>query len=62
MAFLPIGSCLENLLTVTAIITQNRAAYDEGLASFRDPHKKYWVSGGTEDREVLRGFLILEGT
>lgn len=43
---------------VTAIISQNGNAYDEGLGAFWDPIRKYWASGAQEDREALIPALL----
>lgn len=42
---------------ITAIITQNGNAYDEGLGKDWDPIKKYWKNPTESNREALRGFL-----
>jgi pimeloyl-ACP methyl ester carboxylesterase len=48
---------------VTAIISQNGNAYEEGLGDAWDPIRKYWASPTAENREVLRqNILTLEGT
>lgn len=48
---------------VTAIISQNGNAYDEGLGDAWGPIRKYWASPTAENREVLRhNILTLEGT
>lgn len=41
---------------ITAIISQNGNAYDEGLASGWDGIKKYWQSPTAENRAALRDF------
>lgn len=46
---------------VTAIITQNGNAYEEGLGDAWDPIKKYWRDPSHENREALRRFLKPEG-
>jgi pimeloyl-ACP methyl ester carboxylesterase len=46
---------------VTALITQNGNAYEEGLSDAWDPIKKYWREPNTENREALRQFLKPEG-
>jgi len=48
---------------VTAIVTQNGNAYEEGLGDAWAPIRKYWASPTTENREVIRkSILTLEGT
>ena len=48
---------------VTAIITQNGNAYEEGLADAWAPIRKYWAEPTPENRELLRtNILTLEGT
>lgn len=48
---------------VTAIVTQNGNAYEEGLGDAWGPIRKYWAEPTAENREVLRNnILTLEGT
>jgi pimeloyl-ACP methyl ester carboxylesterase len=48
---------------VTAIVTQNGNAYEEGLADAWAPIRKYWAEPTSENREVLRSnILTFEGT
>ncbi len=48
---------------VTAIISQNGNAYEEGLGEAWGPIRKYWSSPTAENREVLRqNILTLAGT
>ena len=48
---------------VTAIISQNGNAYEEGLGSAWGPIRQYWASPTAQNREVLRkNILTLEGT
>ena len=48
---------------VTAIVSQNGKAYEEGLGDAWDPIRKYWAAPTTENREVIRkNILTLEGT
>jgi len=48
---------------VTAIISQNGNAYEEGLGDAWGPIRKYWAAPTAENREVLRqNILTLEGT
>lgn len=46
---------------VTAIITQNGNAYEEGLGDAWDPIRKYWREPTPENREALRQFLKPDG-
>ena len=48
---------------VTAIVSQNGNAYEEGLGDAWDPIRRYWATPSTENRETLRReVLTLEGT
>jgi pimeloyl-ACP methyl ester carboxylesterase len=48
---------------VTAIVSQNGNAYEEGLGEAWGPIRQYWASPTPENREVLRkNILTLEGT
>jgi len=48
---------------VTAIVTQNGNAYEEGLSDAWDPIRKYWADPTATNRDVLRkNILTLEGT
>jgi pimeloyl-ACP methyl ester carboxylesterase len=48
---------------VTAIVSQNGNAYEEGLGDAWGPIRKYWSEPTAENREVLRkNILTLEGT
>jgi pimeloyl-ACP methyl ester carboxylesterase len=48
---------------VTAIVSQNGNAYEEGLGDAWGPIRQYWASPTPENREVLRkNILTLEGT
>ena len=48
---------------ITAIISQNGNAYEEGLGDAWGPIRKYWSASTAENREVLRqNILTLEGT
>jgi pimeloyl-ACP methyl ester carboxylesterase len=48
---------------VTAIISQNGNAYEEGLGDAWGPIRKYWSEPTAENREVLRqNILTFEGT
>jgi len=48
---------------VTAIVSQNGNAYEEGLGDAWGPIRQYWAAPTAENREVLRkNILTLEGT
>jgi pimeloyl-ACP methyl ester carboxylesterase len=48
---------------VTAIVSQNGNAYEEGLSGAWEPIQKYWAVPTAENREVIRkSILTLEGT
>jgi pimeloyl-ACP methyl ester carboxylesterase len=48
---------------VTAIVSQNGNAYEEGLGDAWGPIRKYWASPTAEKRDVIRkNVLTLEGT
>jgi pimeloyl-ACP methyl ester carboxylesterase len=47
---------------VSAIVSQNGNAYEEGLSDAWNPIQRYWQNPTTENRDALRGFLTLEGT
>jgi pimeloyl-ACP methyl ester carboxylesterase len=48
---------------VSAIISQNGNAYEEGLSDAWAPIRKYWAEPTAENREVIRqNILTLEGT
>ena len=48
---------------ITAIVSQNGNAYDEGLGDAWGPIRKYWAEPTAENREVIRkNILTLEGT
>ena len=40
---------------ISAIVTQNGNAYEEGIDQFWDPIKAYWKTHGEKEREALRG-------
>jgi pimeloyl-ACP methyl ester carboxylesterase len=42
---------------ITAIVTQNGNAYEEGLSDGWNPIQKYWKEPTAENRAALRGFL-----
>ena len=47
---------------VTAIVSQNGNAYEEGLGDAWAPIRKYWNEPTAENRDALRNILTLEGT
>ena len=47
---------------ITAIITQNGNAYEEGLSEGWDPIQRYWKKPTRENRRALRQFLTPETT
>ena len=47
---------------VTAIVSQNGNAYEEGLSEGWNPIQKYWKQPTAENREALRDFLKPEAT
>lgn len=47
---------------VTAIITQNGNAYEEGLSDAWGPFFEYWKNDTKENRDALRGLLKVETT
>src|SRR5262249_9436371 len=46
---------------VTAIISQNGNAYEEGLGNAWAPIRRYWSDPSSENREALRKALTPEG-
>ncbi|HEX3658990.1 MAG TPA: alpha/beta hydrolase [Pirellulales bacterium] len=47
---------------ITAIISQNGNAYEEGLSDGWNPIRAYWQEASSANREALRGLLTLEST
>jgi len=47
---------------VSAIITQNGNAYDEGIAGFWEPIKAYWKTHGEAEREAIRWLTSIKAT
>jgi pimeloyl-ACP methyl ester carboxylesterase len=47
---------------ITAIISQNGNAYEEGLSQGWNPIQKYWNEPNAANREALRDFLTPEAT
>jgi pimeloyl-ACP methyl ester carboxylesterase len=46
---------------VSAIVSQNGNAYEEGMGEPWAPLKKWWKEETTENRDVIRGFLGADG-
>src|SRR6516165_5421690 len=46
---------------VTAIVSQNGNAYEEGLGDAWAPIRKYWSSPTPENRDILRKSILTEG-
>lgn len=47
---------------ITAIVSQNGNAYDEGITDAWNPIRALWASGEQKDRDALRGLLTIETT
>jgi pimeloyl-ACP methyl ester carboxylesterase len=47
---------------ITAIVSQNGNAYEEGLSDAWNPIRQYWAAPTPEHREALNGLLTLDGT
>ncbi|MEK6686615.1 MAG: alpha/beta hydrolase [Pseudomonadota bacterium] len=47
---------------ISAIISQNGNAYDEGIAGFWDPIKAYWNTHGETEREAIRWLTSITAT
>ncbi|UPG94543.1 alpha/beta fold hydrolase [Luteibacter aegosomatissinici] len=45
---------------ITAIVSQNGNAYEEGLSTGWQPIQKYWKDGSQANRDALRDFLKLD--
>jgi pimeloyl-ACP methyl ester carboxylesterase len=60
----PVGLrlALANPKRITAIISQNGNAYEEGLSQGWNPIQKYWKEPTAENRSALRDFLTPEAT
>jgi pimeloyl-ACP methyl ester carboxylesterase len=60
----PIGFrlALANPERITAIVSQNGNAYEEGLSQGWNPIQKYWREATPENRATLRDFLTPEAT
>jgi pimeloyl-ACP methyl ester carboxylesterase len=46
---------------VTAIVSQNGNAYENGLGDAWDPIRKYWAAPTAENRDILRKSILTEG-
>jgi pimeloyl-ACP methyl ester carboxylesterase len=46
---------------ITAIVSQNGNAYEEGLGDAWDPIKKYWAAPTAENRDILRQSVLTAG-
>jgi pimeloyl-ACP methyl ester carboxylesterase len=60
----PVGlrMALKNPERISAIISQNGNAYEEGLSSGWDPIRAYWKDPSQANRDALRAFLKPETT
>jgi pimeloyl-ACP methyl ester carboxylesterase len=60
----PVGLrlALTNPERITAIISQNGNAYEEGLSQGWNPIQRYWKEPSVENRAALRDFLTPEAT
>lgn len=60
----PVGFRLfhKNPERISAIISQNGNAYDEGIAGFWDPIKDYWKTHGASEREAIRWLTTVTAT
>ena len=47
---------------ITAIVSQNGNAYDEGLSDAWAPYRAYWESGTRETRDACRAALTADAT
>lgn len=47
---------------ITAIVSQNGNAYEEGLGQAWEPFQRYWREPSSANRDALRGALTLETT
>lgn len=47
---------------ITAIVSQNGNAYEEGLSAGWNPIQKYWAEPSPENRTALKAFLASEST
>jgi pimeloyl-ACP methyl ester carboxylesterase len=60
----PVGLrlALEHPERITAIVSQNGNAYEEGLSQGWNPIQRYWKNPSAENRAALRDFLTPEAT
>jgi pimeloyl-ACP methyl ester carboxylesterase len=60
----PVGLrlALANREKISAIISQNGNAYEEGLSKEWNPIQNYWKEGSHANRDKLREFLTIKGT
>ena len=60
----PVGFrlALEHPERVTALVTQNGNAYEDGLSPYWEPIKAYWAAGAADKREALRSVMSFEST
>lgn len=54
--------CLKHPERITAIVSQNGNAYEEGLSEGWNPIRAYWTDASEANRNALRGFLTPETT
>src|SRR6185437_7654774 len=54
--------CLQHPERITAIISQNGNAYEEGLSNGWTPIRAYWQDPSAANRDALRAFLAPETT
>ena len=47
---------------ISALVSQNGNAYEDGLSAAWNPIQRYWQNPTPENRDALRGFLTFEGT
>lgn len=47
---------------ITAILSQNGNAYDEGIGKFWDPIKAYWKTSAEKEREAIRWLTSMKAT
>lgn len=60
----PVGFRLfhKNPERITAIVSQNGNAYEEGIAGFWDPIKAYWKTHAESEREAIRWLTTIKAT
>jgi pimeloyl-ACP methyl ester carboxylesterase len=46
---------------ITAIVSQNGNAYEEGLGDAWDPIQRYWAAPTAENRDILRQSVLTAG-